>query len=234
MGSGAHGAKVPCMFRATRARICGQPFFAPEANDATYRRFGVIANNGKLYVQYMDDGATNRYPADILTNLQTATWYVVRITVDDTARGFYVEAYQESSPSVRGSYSMRMPSGKSWRFHHWLYGGTVCIDSYREFTTTSMTWSPDQRQSYSYDALNRLTGVALLDGGQGYTGVYEYSANGDLKRKDDGVRVDIRFAGMLYYGHGGVPERTIGAALKADEPKGYGGSNPSSSANSEQ
>jgi hypothetical protein len=42
--------------------------------------------------------------------------------------------------------------------------------------------------------------------------------------------VDMLRAGVLYCERGGVPERTIGAALKADEPKGYGGSNPSSSA----
>ncbi len=57
-----------------------------EANDATYRRFGVIAGSGKLSVQY-NDGSGYRYPADLLTGLQANTWYVVRIVVDDV-RGF--------------------------------------------------------------------------------------------------------------------------------------------------
>ena len=153
-----------------------------EANDATYRRFGVIASSGKLYVQY-NDGNGYRYPSDLLTGLQADTWYVVRIVVDDV-RGFYVEAYQESNPTLRGSYNTWMPTGKQWRFHHWNYRGTAYLDTYREFSTAGMTWSPDERMAFGYDALDRLTSAAPEGGAQGYNETYQYYPIGNLKNKN--------------------------------------------------
>ncbi|MEJ5310984.1 MAG: carbohydrate binding domain-containing protein, partial [Anaerolineae bacterium] len=158
--------------------------FAIEANDSTYRRFGVIADGGKLYVQYRADGATWRYPADILTNLQVNTWYVLRIVVDDSGRGFYVEAYQENSPTVRGSYNITMPTGKTWRFRHWIYRGTAYIDDYREFNTSGLSWTPDERMGFTYDSLDRLVGASPVNGGQGYNQTYSYNAIGNLMTRD--------------------------------------------------
>ena len=149
-----------------------------EANDATYRRFGVIADKGKLYVQVMD-GSVNRYPADLLTNLLTNTWYVLRIVISDT-NGCYVEAYQRDAPAVRGSYNAWMPAGKSWRFHHWIYRGNAYIDSYAEYGTGGLSWTPNDWLDASYDYLDRLTGVAPVSGWQGYTGTYAYSPTGNL------------------------------------------------------
>ncbi len=60
--------------------------FSIEANDATYRRFGAVADGGRLYVQY-NDGGGYRAPIDLLSNLELNTWYVLRIVVDDV-RGF--------------------------------------------------------------------------------------------------------------------------------------------------
>jgi hypothetical protein len=129
-----------------------------EANDATYRRFGVIAKDGKLAVEYVD-GSNARYPAELLSSLQANTWYVVRLVVDDGS-GFYAEAYQESSPTVRGSYHTWMPTGKSWRFHHWIWQGNAYLDDYREFSTTGLAWDPNDWLAYSYDDLDRLTSAA--------------------------------------------------------------------------
>jgi len=159
--------------------------FAIEANDSTSRRFGVIADAGKLYVQYRDDGTTWRYPADLLTNLQVNTWYVLRIVVDDSGRGFYIEAYQENNPTVRGSYNITMPTGKSWRFHHWIYRGTAYIDDYREFNTSGLSWTPDERMGFTYDALDRLVEANPVNGGQGYNQTYQYDAIGNLTNKSD-------------------------------------------------
>ncbi|MBC7260588.1 MAG: RHS repeat protein, partial [Chloroflexi bacterium] len=158
--------------------------FSLEANDATtYRRFGVVANGGKLYVQEVD-GSNNRYPADLLTTVQTNTWYVVRLVVDDSS-GFYAEAYQESNPAVRGSYHTWMPTGKSWRFHHWIWRGEAYIDDYREFSTAGLVWSPDQWLAFSYDALHRLASAAPVSGWQGYTATYAYNAIGNLTSKTE-------------------------------------------------
>jgi len=161
-----------------------QAHFSIEANDATYRRFGVIANNGKLYVQYNDGGGW-RSPADVLTNLQLNTWYVVRIVVDDSGRGFYLEAYQESNPSVRGSYDIWMPTGKQWRFHHWIWVGNAYIDDYREFNTGGLTWSPDERVQFTYDNLDRLLSAAPESGAQGYSESYLYNTIGNITYKSD-------------------------------------------------
>ncbi len=158
--------------------------FAIEANDSTYRRFGVIANAGKLYVQYNDNGSTYRLPADILTNLQADTWYVLRIVVDDSGRGFYLEAYQENTPTVRGSYNITMSAGKAWRFHHWIYGGTAYLDDYREFDTSGLSWTPDERMGFTYDALDRLVGASPVNGGQGYNQTYSYNQIGNLMTRD--------------------------------------------------
>ena len=161
--------------------------FAVEANDSTYRRFGVIANEGKLYVQYRDDGATWRYPADILTNLQVNTWYVLRIVVDDSGRGFYVEAYQENVPTMRGSYNLTMPTGKAWRFHHWIYRGIAYLDDYREFNTNGLSWTPDERMGFTYDALDRLVGASPVNGGQGYNKTYSYNQIGNMTNNGSGT-----------------------------------------------
>ncbi len=159
--------------------------FSVEANDATYRRFGVIADYGKLYVQYGDGGGW-RYPADLLPNLQLNTWYVLRLVLDDTGRGFYVEAFQESDPAIRGSYTQWMPTGKQWRFHHWIWRGNAYIDDYREFDATGLAWSPDERVLFGYDHLDRLVSATPESGGLGYTGVYTYDAIGNILGKSEG------------------------------------------------
>jgi YD repeat-containing protein len=152
--------------------------FAVEASDATYRRFGVVADGGRLYAQY-NDGAGYRSPVDVLTSLQVNTWYVLRIVVNDV-RGFYLEAYQENNSAIRGSYNTWMPTGMSWRFHHWVYRGNAYLDDYREFTTSAMTLSPDERMTFGYDALDRLTSAAPESGAQGYSESYQYNAIGNI------------------------------------------------------
>jgi len=86
---------------------------------------------------------------------------------------------------VRGSYHTWMPTGKSWRFHHWIWTGNAYVDEYREFTTNELQWSPKQWLAYTYDPLDRLTGVAPVSGWQGYTGAYTYSAIGNLTGKTE-------------------------------------------------
>jgi RHS repeat-associated protein len=163
-----------------------QAHFCIEANDPTYRRLAAVANDGKLYVQEME-GGSYRYPAELLANLQTNTWYTLSVVVDDSS-GFYIEVCQVDNPAVRGSYHTWMPTGKSWRFHHWIWTGSAYVDEYREFNASGLDWSPKQWLAYTYDPLDRLTGVAPVAGWQGYTGAYTYSAIGNLTSKtEDGA-----------------------------------------------
>ena len=126
--------------------------FSLEANDNTYRRFGVIANDGKIFVQYADNGHNWTYPKDLITNLQLNTWYVLTLKVDDSA-GFLAEVYQENNPTARGYYRQAMPVGKQWRFHHWIYRGSANLDDYREFSQQT----DGTTQSYQYNAIGNLT-----------------------------------------------------------------------------
>ncbi|MBM4430973.1 MAG: hypothetical protein FJ026_11605, partial [Chloroflexi bacterium] len=150
----------------------------------TYRRLGVVAYGGKLYVQTVE-GSTTRYPADLLLDLQTNTWYTLSIVLDDQA-GFYLEACQESDPSVRGSYHTPMPAGQSWRFHHWIQNGNCYLDDYREYTDTSgLDWSPKEWLALGYDSLHRLTGTGALSPWQGYTATYAYNPIGNLTESNE-------------------------------------------------
>ena len=174
-----------------------QAHFSIEANDATYRRFGVIADQGKLYVQYTLDGAWV-YPADVLPSLQTNTWYVLQIGVDD-AGSFSVLAYKESDPSVRGAYSTPTPAsarGKAWRFHHWINRNTAYVDDYREFSgpvyrydagtngagrRTSMS-DASGSTAWTYDDRGRVTQESKTISGSGtFNTYYSYDAADRVK-----------------------------------------------------
>ena len=156
--------------------------FAIETADGT-KRLCVRADNGMLQLQY-NDGGGFRYPADLVKNVTLNTWYVVRIVIDDT-RGSYVEVYPESDPSKRAAYQQYLPTGQAWRFHHWIYRGTAYIDDYREFNTSSMTWLPDERVGYGYDALKRLTSAAPESGANGFSQSYQYDVIGNLTYRSD-------------------------------------------------
>jgi len=180
----ADGEGVKLRFKVNRTDT--QAHFSIEANDSTYRRFGAIANDGKLYVQYADNGSNWAYPADLITNLQINTWYVLQIVLDDKDQGFYIQAYQESDPSVRGSYSVQMPAGKQWRFHHWMWRGNTLIDNYEEF---------DAAQQFTYDHLDRLTHAQATGGPAPYNRTYAYDEIGNITHKDG-------MGGYTYLGNG--------------------------------
>jgi RHS repeat-associated protein len=158
-------------------QVDNRAHFTILADDTTYRRFGVRADGGKLQVEYNDGTSGWQYPADLIANLQVNTWYVLQIVLDDEGQGFYVEAYQENNPSVRGDYSVRMPAGKQWRFQHWVYRGNAYIDAYEEFAAT---------QHFEYDELDRLTHAWTTGGGNGaYDRTYTYDEIGNLTAKGD-------------------------------------------------
>lgn len=141
----ANGKGMQIRFKVDNANANG--VYSIENSDATYRRFGVNLQNGRIFVQYMEDGTNWVYPADLITNVQANTWYDLRIEVDDT-NGFKVQAYQENNPSVQGTYTRLMPGGKNWRFRHWLWNNTSYLDDYQEYSL-SATATPVA--NYYYD-----------------------------------------------------------------------------------
>jgi RHS repeat-associated protein len=154
---------------------------AVESNDGTYRRFGVIARNGGLDLQY-NEGSGYVYPGILLADLAGDTWYVLRFVVDDSPRGFYVEVFQEDNPSVQATYRHAMPAGQDWRFRHWVHTGNSYIDDYREFDASNV-WT-GQSQHFSYDHLDRLTHAETSGGGQGhYERSYSYDEIGNMLSK---------------------------------------------------
>ena len=132
---------------------------------------------------------------------------------------------------MRGSYHTWMPTGKSWRFHHWIWTGNAYVDEYHEFDAGGLDWSPKQWLAYTYDPLDRLTGVASVSGWQGYTGAYTCNVIGNLTNKtEDGAawvytypssgagsirpHAVITVASVSSYGYdanGNMVTRTIGA-----------------------
>lgn len=159
--------------------------FALETTDGA-KRLGIRSDFGVIHLQYNDGTAGGgwRYPAELIKNPVANTWYVLRIVIDDT-RGSYLEIYPESDPSKRASYQQYLPTGLAWRFHHWIHRGTAYLDDYREFSTSSMTWLPDERVNYGYDALNRLISATPDAGANGFTQSYQYNAIGNLTYRSD-------------------------------------------------
>jgi hypothetical protein len=155
--------------------------------------------------------------------LQTNTWYTLSVVVDDGA-GFYIEACQVDNPAVRGSYHTWMPTGKSWRFHHWIWTGNAYIDEYREFTTSGLDWSPKQWLAYTYDGLDRLTGVAPVGVWQGYTAAYTYSVIGNPTSKTE----DGSAWAYTYPSSGAGSSSTCPAALTAQAGRSPGACSPAS------
>jgi hypothetical protein len=105
--------------------------FALETSDGgVYRRWGVIANSNKIYVQF-NNGSGYQYPADLINPIQVGKWYVLTLKVGENG-WFYTEVWQKDDPAVRNTYLGQMATGKNWRFHHWIYRGTAWLDNYHE------------------------------------------------------------------------------------------------------
>ncbi|MCL5264647.1 MAG: hypothetical protein M1343_05560 [Chloroflexi bacterium] len=96
----------------------------------TYRRWAFISAGGKAFVQYADDTGWY-YPQDLINPVKTNTWYVAILRADDI-NGFKIDVHERDNPSVVGTYTRPMPTGLSWRFHHWIWRNTSYIANYVE------------------------------------------------------------------------------------------------------
>ncbi|MCL5264637.1 MAG: RES domain-containing protein [Chloroflexi bacterium] len=96
----------------------------------TYRRWAFISAGGKAFVQYADDTGWY-YPQDLINPVKTNTWYVAILRADDI-NGFKIDVHERDNPSVSGTYTRPMPTGLSWRFHHWIWRNTSYLANYVE------------------------------------------------------------------------------------------------------
>jgi RHS repeat-associated protein len=149
-----------------------------ENNDGSYRRLAIFGNGtGKLQMQY-NDGNGYRYPVALTPTLQANTWYTLTFLVDGL-RGNTVEVYSDPN-GPRYIYNIGFGSGKTWRFHAWVWSGTLDLDDYREFTTNNgAVVTPDERMQFMYDSLDRLLSAAKTTT-DGYTQSYGYNAIGNI------------------------------------------------------
>jgi RHS repeat-associated protein len=168
--------------------------FALETSDGgVYRRWGVIANSNKIYVQF-NNGSGYQYPADLINPIQVGKWYVLTLKVGENG-WFYTEVWQKDDPAVRNTYLGQMATGKNWRFHHWIYRGTAWLDNYHELgyqvtayaydvldNLTAVTDALDNVTSMTYDPLSRKTDMDDPDMGDW---TYDYDSAGNLVRQTD-------------------------------------------------
>jgi RHS repeat-associated protein len=173
----AHGKALQVRFKTDN--VNANMVTSVEANDTTYRRFGLYTVSGRIQAQVMLQAGVASY-TDLMA-LEANTWYSMQIVLDDQ-NGFSLLVFKESDPSQRGVYRYAMPTGKTWRFHHWLW--TDCftyLDDYNEFDAirygydggangigrrTSMT-DPSGSTSWTYDARGRLTQESKVISGSG-------------------------------------------------------------------
>jgi hypothetical protein len=149
-------------------------------------RWGVVANGGKLTVQYNASGSGWMYPLDLLNPLAANTWYHLTLRVDEQT-GFRIEVRDREYSVLAQTYTRAMPAGKSWRFRAWTYSGLASLDNYTEQRHTG---SDLLTVSAQYE---RLT-----VGGVVTTTSYYYLG---------GQRVAMRQGSSMYWLHGDHPLR---------------------------
>ncbi len=100
-------------------------------------RWGMIAENGKIYTQYGIGGAyTSPADGDLIDPIKIDTWYSGMLVVDELD-GFFMLVYEKEEPNNYGTYRFPagaggLPEGKSWHFRHWIYRDECYIDKYLE------------------------------------------------------------------------------------------------------
>ena len=101
----------------------------------------------------------------------------------------YAGFYSRSLPGKCAGRARQLSAVDAHRsslgFRHWIYSGNAYLDDYREFGTGDLTWEPDERMNFSYDALNRLIATAPDSGASGYRHTYAYTADGNILSRTD-------------------------------------------------
>jgi RHS repeat-associated protein len=95
------------------------------------RRWGIwledVSGVFKAKVQY-NTGSGWVYPTSFTVSRDH--WYVLQLTVDNSA--FLLRLWDRDDLTTVNEYKLAMPTGYSWRFRNWAWGGTVYLDDYSE------------------------------------------------------------------------------------------------------
>ncbi len=100
------GKQVQYRFKLSSVTGGALAYFKLENNSTTNRYLGVVANNNRIYVQTTNDGATYTDSPDLITNAQANTWYVVQISLSDTA-GLRLKSLPRVPPPFEGATPRR-------------------------------------------------------------------------------------------------------------------------------
>jgi YD repeat-containing protein len=175
--------------------------FALETVGSPYCRLAAVAAGNKIYVQY-STGNGWVYPADLINPVEVGVWYVLTLKI--TPSGWsYIEVWRKDDPGKRGAYAVKLPSGLSYRFHHWVYRGTAWLDNYRELNyqstryaydtlgnLTTVTDAAGNMTTMTYNVLGRKTAMTDPDMGQWY---YFYDDGGNLIAQVDAKKQATNF-----------------------------------------
>lgn len=110
---------------------CNAHFSLETTSSPTYHRWGVIVGSNNIHVQY-NTGTGWVYPKTLIDPVKTGTWYTLTLVANDVS-GFYISVQEKYNPEVCNNYTLAMPAGLQWRFHHWSYENHyIYIDNYIE------------------------------------------------------------------------------------------------------
>jgi RHS repeat-associated protein len=174
-----------------------------EADDPTYRRWGIYIHDMTIQAQYNDGGGYVQQT--ILNNFKKNTWYVLHLTVDD--QKFYMRVWERDDSAKVGRYEYPMAAGKLWRFKQWSYNGTVYLDSYSEGKAYTLV-----QERYTSDAIS--TGaLPKKSSTQTYTGLginwtrltdqvsFDFNGDGEWNGRRNGYEYNSGEQGGEQYGN---------------------------------
>ena len=103
--------------------------FAIENGSAGFaNRFGIEANQGKIYVKVFT--GTFFFPGTLITPTKVDTWYELTLAVDDV-NGLSMKL-RDAETDQTATYTRSMPAGLAWNFSHYLLTGTAYLDNYAQ------------------------------------------------------------------------------------------------------
>ena len=103
-------------------------FAIENGSDGFANRFGIEANQGKIYVKVFT--GTFFFPGTLITPTKIDTWYELTLAVDDV-NGFSMKL-RDAETDQTATYTRSMPAGLAWNFSHYLLTGTAYLDNYAQ------------------------------------------------------------------------------------------------------
>lgn len=117
-------------------------FDVENGSDGTANRFGIEADQGKIYIKIFT--GTFLFPGALITPTRLDTWYELTLAVDDI-KGFSVKL-RDTDSDVTATYTRKMPKGMKWNFAHYLIEGNAYLDNFAQSgQALAISGIPDQR-----------------------------------------------------------------------------------------